>query len=227
MADSPSSPIRKKMPTAEYSPTPGCIILVIGGVAILTLIIWFVYAGLKQAREIKTFTDDKASIVVLPKPTPEQLKEIRTRLAAYAKAIEESKPADLSLSKEDLNLLIAGDETLESIRSNVAIKQIGEVVTAAVSFPLNGIGEKRYLNGEMEFTPVVKPSSGLAVDTKSISVPGKTVSEGFVNLYREMNFLDDMLLKAFREHPVLGAPLKKTTSVTLEGGSVVLHFAPK
>ncbi len=227
MAEDTSRSVYKKMPTAPYSPTPGCIIFVIGGTAIIVLISWFLYAGFKQAKEIASFTDSKPMVFDATADASSKLPAIQQRLADYAKAIEQKQAATVSLGLEDLNVLLSADPTLASIKDNVRMESIGERAIANISFPLNGIREQRYLNGKIEFTPIVKPSTGLTVQTETVSVPGKTVSEGFINLYKEMHYLDDMLLKAFREHPVTGPPLKSTTSASLKDGNVVLEYDPK
>jgi hypothetical protein len=227
MAEDPSRTVYQKMPTAPYSPTPGCIIFVIGGTAIIVLIAWFLYAGFKQAKEIASFTDSKPAKFESAADASAKLPAIHQRLTDYAKAIEQKQSATVSLSLEDLNVLLTADPTLASIKENVRMESIGERAIANISFPLNGIREQRYLNGKIEFTPVVKPSSGLTVQTETVSVPGKSVSDGFINLYKEMHYLDDMLLKAFREHPVTGPPLKNTTTASLKDGSVVLTYEPK
>ena len=227
MADAPSRPIHKNMPTAPYSPTPGCIIFVIGGVAILVLVAWFFYAGFKQAKEIAGFTDVAAVKFELQPDAVAALPAVQQRLADYAKALSEKRAATVSLSVQDLNVLLSADPTLASIRENLRIESIAEHIVANISFPLNGIREQRFLNGKIEFTPVIKPSTGLSVQTETVTVPGKKVVDGFVDLYKQMNYLDDMLLKAFREHPVTGPSLKATSAVALKDGSVVLQYEPK
>lgn len=226
MADSPPAPVLKKVPTAEYNPSAGCAIFVIGGVAILALVIWFFYAGWKQSKEIANFTDTEPKKLALAEPAPEKLAALHSKLEAYAKTIEEKKAAELSLTKDDLALMLASEESLASIRQNVAVSEMGERIKASVSLPMNGIGAKRYLNGFIDFKPVILESKGVAFQTENVTVPGKTVSDGFVKLYRDMNFLDDMLLKAFREHPTFGPPLKKTSSIELTAGVLLLKFSP-
>jgi hypothetical protein len=222
MADQPTR--LQKTPTASFSPTPGCILFIIGGLAIVTLVCWFFYAGWKQAQEIKTFTDETSIPVKLPAVDSAQLTATQSKLAAYHQAVIAKQSSSVSLTVAELNMLLAGDSTLASVKDLLMVSAITDAIQLTVSFPLNGIGQKRFLNGQIQCKPVVKPSTGLAIITEQITVPGKNVTPGFVNLYREMNILDDMLLKAYREHPELGAALKATTSVSLESGSVVLKY---
>ena len=232
MADSPvptpSPPPRfEKQPTAGYSPTPGCIIFAIGGLAILFLVTWFFYAGYKQAKELESFTSSDPVKFVLPVVSEQERSDLTARLTAYAAAVEGQKAAELSLNVAEINALLAVEPTLESVRQNLQLQSIDTRMIAKISFPLNALsGGNRFLNGMIEFTPVIKSKTGLAVQTETISVPGHAVSEGFVRLYREMNFLDDMLLKAFREHPTLGPPFQQTTSVILRDGGVVVSYKP-
>jgi hypothetical protein len=232
MAESPprpaTDPLRaQKQPTAGYSPTAGCIIFAIGGAVILVLVSWFLYAGYKQTQEVRNFTSEQAETWVLPAVSPEEHTVLTDRLAAYAAAMEAHQAAEVSLSVEEMNALLASDPTLESVRRNVQVQSIGERVVARASLPINNpFGSQRYLNGVIEFMPVVKPATGLALQTESITVAGQPISEGFLHLYREMNFLDDMLLKGFREHPTLGPPFKGTTSVALRDGRLVVSYVP-
>ena len=232
MADSPTrpdaSPARTaRQPTAGYSPTPGCLIFAIGSTVIVSLVAWFFYAGYQQTKQVETFTAPEAQTWTQPVVAPEALAALQTRLAAYGQAVEQKQPATLTLSIADLNALLAADPTLESVRRHLQMKAIGTHMVAQISFPMNRLfGDQRFLNGEIEFTPIIKPTSGIALQTDRISVPGKTVTEEFVRLYREMNFLDDMLLKGFREHPTLGPAFKQTTGVTLADGTVVVSYTP-
>ena len=225
---SPSPPPRfEKQPTAGSSPTPGCIIFAIGGVAILFLVSWFFYAGYKQAREVESFTTTQPVKFILPAVSEQERADLTARLTAYATAVQGKQSAELALNVAEINALLAVEPTLESVRKNLQMQSIDTRMTARISFPVNALsGGNRYLNGLIEFTPVIKSKTGLAVQTETISVAGHAVSEGFVRLYREMNFLDDMLLKAFREHPTLGPPFQQTTSVILRDGSVVVSYKP-
>ncbi len=200
--------------------------LAIGGTAIIALLSWMTYAFFKQGRDVASFTDPKPRTLALTEHAQELLPAVQQRLAAYAAAIEAKQAAELVLSVADLNVLLSADPALESIRQNFRVEQITDHVLADVSWPMNGIGEQRYFNGQVRCQPVVKPSSGLMIETKSLEVPGREVTPGFVNLYKEMNFLDDMLLKAFREHPTEGPPLKATTAVVAAQDAIILQYTP-
>lgn len=218
---------KQRTPVSSYSPTPGCIIFAIGIVGIVALVGWFVYAGFRQSKEIEGFTEPKAAAVAAPASTPEALEAVQKKLADFSSALKAKQQARLELSLAELNTLLAGDQTLASVKDMLRVESVSENLRLLVSLPVKTFAGNRFLNGTMEFRPEIRPDQGLFLETLGISVPGKAVSEGFVRIYREMHFLDDMLLKPYREHPEMGAVVKAVTDVKCANNQVVLTFSPK
>jgi len=89
-------------------------------------------------------------------------------------------------------------------------------------------GERLYINGMADLFPEKNAELGIKLLTRSLTIPGKTVSEGFLNHYKENNHLDTLLLDGLRnsKNPAILEVLKKLTTVRLESGSAVLEFSP-
>lgn len=222
MADSPA-PIRKKMPTAEYSPTPGCAIFVIGAIAVVTFVVWFFYVGWKQKQLLAEITEASPANIATAQPTETEVAPLRQRLIDYTKAISENRSASLSLNQEEINQLLVSEKLLANVRNLISVESIGSAVTANISLPADG----RYINGQAEFSLVVRPESGIYVSVDNISVPGKSVPKEFVKSYRDLDFLDILLLEPLRKDPIASLVLQKTTTVEIKDAALLLRYTPK
>ena len=99
-----------------------------------------------------------------------------------------------------------------------------------VSLQINGVpfsGEHFWLNGTATVAPAVHKTKGILLNTQSLAVPGKTVTDGFLQHYKENGHLDTLLLAPYRKEgsAVLGL-MQKLTTVRLEAGAVVAEFVP-
>ncbi|MBP7950621.1 MAG: hypothetical protein KA004_13295 [Verrucomicrobiales bacterium] len=222
-----AEPTKKPAPVVTGSPAAGCAIFVTGAVGILVLIAWFVYAGFRQSREIKEFTAETAQTLTLAAPAPEMLAAVQGKIATYAGAIGSGTAATLTLTVDELNALLGGDPSLAGIRGMIRVDGIDTTIRTTVSLPVKPLlSQQRYLNGVIEMTPDIHKDKGLHLATSSISVPGHTVSQGFSDLYKQMDFLDDMILKGYREDAKTSAVIKQTTAVSCAASAVTLRFAP-
>lgn len=219
MEDSPA-PIRKKMPTAEYSPTAGCAIFVIGSIAVLTFVFWFFYVGWKQKQILEAITEAAPASFTASSLTEADLSSLRQKLSDYATAIAEKRRAGLSLNKVELNHLLVSEKLLAPIQKLIYIEKLGPAVMTNVSLPVKG----GYLNAHMEFTILVRPESGIYLRVDKILVPGKSVPEDFVKSYRDLDFLDILLLDPLRNDARVSPVLKETTSVAVQDEALVLSY---
>jgi hypothetical protein len=211
--------------------SPGCLLFLVGGVWLLVLGGWMVWSLYGQLREIRTFTDTAAKPVSPAQPTAEQIAALRSRIDEFGAAVGRREKAELRLSVDDLNNLIASGEESQGMRENAKVESIGDTVKVQISVALNGVpfsGERLFLNGTADVTPVAEKDKGLRLRTQNLSVPGRTVTEGFQNQYKEAGHLDTLLLDPLRGSKTPGAAetMQAITNARLEPGTAVIEYLP-
>ena len=132
---------------------------------------------------------------------------------------------------EDLNTLLASGEEAQGMRENAKVESIGDTVKVQISVAMNGVplsGERLFLNGFAEVTPVVEKGKGLKLRTQNLTVPERTVTDGFLNQYKEAGHIDTLLLDPLRQSktPGVAETLQAITSARLEPGAAVLEYLP-
>lgn len=223
MSDLPASPARRV--------TPGCLMLIVGAVWLLVLGGWMIWSLYAQVREIRTFADTEARPVIPVQPTADQITALRTRINEFGAAVGRGEKSVLRLAVEDINTLLASEEPARSMKENAKVESIGDTIRVQVSVAMNGVpfsGERLYLNGFADLVPEKDKDKGIELATKNLSIPGKVVTEGFLNHYRENNHLDTLLMDELRKSkdPAIMQVLGKVTTVRLEPGAAVLEYAP-
>ncbi len=212
------------------SVVPGCYILIIGVVLVVGTVVWGGYTFFRQAGEMEAFTDLEPAVLAVEAPDAAQVAELQGRLARFAEA--SGGPAELALTRDDLNALLSGFPRLADVKSMIRVREIGPdaTFTADISFPMNALpGRRRYLNGELDGRFGAHPEAGLFVSVLDVRVPGRTVPPGFIDIYqrgivpgKNFGFFDDMVLRNFREDPGFVGPLTRIASVTTEDDRIVV-----
>jgi hypothetical protein len=205
--------------------------LMVAGVWLLVLGAWMIWSMLRQVREIRTFADSEPKLVVPAQPSAEQLVALRARINAFGASVGKAQKADLRLTVDDLNALLATEDAGKTMKENAKVESIGDTVRVQISVAMNGnpfTGERLYLNGLADLTAQKDKEKGIQLATKTLTVPGKTVTEGFLNAYKEHDHLDSLLMEELRKSkdPSIMEVLKKVTTVRLENGAAVLEYAP-
>ncbi|MEN9285141.1 MAG: hypothetical protein RLZZ179_2634 [Verrucomicrobiota bacterium] len=206
--------------------------LAMGGFWMLVWGSWMVISMVRQVQELRGFTDTVAQPVAPRAVAAAEVESLRGRLREFAVSVQGGRAATLSLSADDLNALLAAEPVLQPMRESAQVEEITPTaIRLRISVAMNGMplsGERLFLNGQCEVKPVRHPDKGMVLATTSISVPGRELSQGFSEHYRQANHLDTLLMGGIRETvdtTVLGV-LKKVTTVRLEEGKVVLDYAP-
>jgi hypothetical protein len=218
-------------PKLRRNITPGCLMLIFGALWLLILVTYMIWKLFAQVNEMRTFADTSAKLVSPAQPKEEQIASLRARINAFGVAVGRKEKAELRLTVEDLNTLLAAEDIVRSMRENAKVKSIGETVHVEFSQMINTVpfsDEKLFLNGTLEIAPVMEKDKGLKIRTVNLTVPGKTVTKGFLDLYKENSPPDRFLLDPVRESkdPAISETLKKITNARLEPGAAVLEYAP-
>jgi len=203
----------------------------VGGVWLLLLGGWMLWSLYGQLKDIRTFADTTAKPVGAAQPGAEQITALRARINEFGAAAGRSEKASLRLTVDDLNTLLASEEQAKSMKDNAKVESIGDTVRVQISVAINGVpftGERLYINGFAELSPEAHKEKGIQLLTKSLTIPGKTISQGFLDHYKENNHLDTLLMDDLRKSkdPAIMDVLKKLTTIRLEPGAAVLEYAP-
>ena len=211
--------------------SPGCLVFLVGIVWLVVLGAWMIWSLYAQLREIRTFADTTARPVLPAAPDATAIKALEARINDFGAAVGRKEKATLRLTVEDINDLLGSADAAKSMKENAKVETIGDSLHVQISVAMNGVpfsGERLYINGFADLTPEADSDKGIKLKTRSVTIPGKTVTEGFLNHYKENNHLDTLLLDAMRssKDPAIMEVLKKLTTVRLEPGAAVLDYAP-
>ena len=109
--------------------------------------------GWYVARNITPFLGDKPVAIRIFPATDEQYRAVQNKLAPFAQAVNAGQTADLSLSADDLNILVARDPQYADVRGRVYLTIAHDELSAEMSCPVNDAsGRQRiYFNGRVGF----------------------------------------------------------------------------
>ena len=228
----PSTP----RPSARgVSALPGCYIFFLGAALVLGALVWAGYTFVRQAGELQAFTDPHPAPLAVATPAPAEVDALQERISAFADAAKDGRPAELVLSADDLNAMIAGFPRLSDVKPSLRVHHLGPdaTFTAEIRFPLNSLpGQRRYLNGELDGRFGLHPEAGLFVSVLDVRVPGRIVPPGFLEVYqrgiipgKNFGFLDDMLVRNFREDPAFADPLRRIASLRSTSEAIIFSTA--
>lgn len=116
-----------------------------------------VWGTLQVMAFFKTFTAGAPLALPVTQPAPGQVEEIQSRITGFLSAAPGS-PAQLRLTADDLNALIAAAPGWNLFRGRLHFTIEDNRLAAEATFPLRALPfvEGRYLNGRLELSPSVK-----------------------------------------------------------------------
>ncbi len=208
---------------SAYTPTSGCLILIIAVIVLGGSATFFVVQGFRMNREIDNFTTSAPVEHPVATPSPAQRDALHDRLRGFADAAVAGREAELALSASDINDLIAIEPLMRDFRGNTVVTEIaGEFLIAEMCQTLNSLkpGKSRYLNARFHFRPrkVEKEFDLALVDISGSEQP---IPQGFIDLYTQKKFF-----KPDIENKTLGPVLEKITAIAIEGDKLVITAVP-
>lgn len=211
----------EKAPTGEFHSGYGCVIIT-AAIGVFGFILWWGwYSLMTMDREIGAIAQDKP--VALAEIAP--VADLEKRLADFAVAAKDGKPAALKLNAADLNalMLLAPDTGNGGYKSMLRVKSFDAgkgTFTADCSLPMNTArfweDTKRYLVGEIDFG-VEMTAVGPDAKVAAVRVPGKMVPAEFIKGMQAYGYLGP-----YQTHPQVGPALKAVQQVKVEADGVWL-----
>jgi len=235
VGDSAGDPKAGAQPGGYYPPPPaqghgcffwGCIIsLIVSGVGLLLVVGGLALLWNFANSKIKEFTE--TAPVAIPKvtATDAQQKAIKERWAAFKKAVEEGKEAELVLNADDLNLLVQQEPRW---KGKVFFTIKGDEMTAQVSYPLAEFKnplfnlEGRYLNGTATITAEVDEDGQLDVRLHEMEVKGKKLPPDV-----KAQLGGENLGRDFSRNPENRQMLRRLRSIKVKNDKITLRSRAK
>jgi len=227
----------EKIPTAQFNPFYGCAILVIMVLTFGGIVTWMIYSGIEQDRQIASFTTENAPPLPALIVSDGEKATLKGKLTLFAESAARGDEAQLSLSSVEANalLLLAAEAGIGEDKDSMSYREMlrftgfdpkSQFVNGNLRMPVNKLpwadGDKRYLVGSASFKPIVENGT-FSLKIETITVPGKTVSEGFVNNMKNM----DWLSLAKQKDTKIADTLKKVSACRIaeDGSALILDCA--
>jgi hypothetical protein len=216
----------------------GCLtVIVIGvfGAALVGLAGFGLYSRLPQVVEWAAgYTETAPRPLPAAAAAPGQAEQLQRQLSAFRAALDEGKPAQLTLTADDMNILIASDKDLSPLKDKVHVWIRNEEVGADFSVPLDDLFnhfdkawldflklqplQGRYLNGSTALEANLKPNDSLIVRIRDIEVKGQRLPEPILAELRAKNLAE----KAY-EKPENAAAVRHLQRVAVADGRLVVE----
>jgi hypothetical protein len=207
-------------PVSEHrSKNRGCLIGCLTAFLIVCLLVGgMVFVAYHYTQKaFNAFTDTEAVALPTLDVSPEEEKAVVDRLEQFTSVFAEEGEASgqvLTLSGEDLNILLRRDSNLSQFHDAVYFSIENNTLLGQVSIPLEKLGlsimKGRYVNGTASFS-VSFVDERLLVFLESMSVKGNPVPEEFLSAMKGEN-----LAKEFSGDPEFESTLAKIESIAIE-----------
>ncbi len=219
-------PVTSATPPDE-KPKRGClfygcitmIVLAIVGTIVLVIASYSIYRYIINTAVAYTET----APMPLPKSEmpPEQYEALKARVEAFEKALDDGEAAELQLTGDDINAIIANDENYEEFRDTIFVSIDGDEVKGKLSFPLSKITgqselKDRYLNGEAGLK--ISLANGLLLVTvQELTVKGEPVEEQAMQQLRQKNLAES----AYNDAEA-AAKIQRFESIVVKDGTITV-----
>lgn len=230
---------------APRSPFAGCLILIVIGVVICILVGTTAFTLKKQTDAYQTFTEEEARPAPVEDPAkfPTKFNSLANRLRHFDHEIKNNRPAEISLTPLDLNLVIARFDALKNFRGQFHFDTITDTeIAGTLHYPFNsnknlpafvrsllGIQARdNNLNGTFTGTPLLTDGKLILNLNKITPSRGEVPDDFLVNISRVL--ISGELEKALEDDPEnppeLLTTLRKLTSLKLRDGKLLLVHTP-
>jgi hypothetical protein len=199
----------------------GCLTMIVLFIIIGAVAIFGARYGYKKL--VNAYTSPAATQLPAVTYTDAELQSLTNRLEAFQMSANAlTNEATLTLSAQDINVLIHSHDELKHLRDRFHVEIAKDTIQSALSMPLDGFGldalKGRFLNGKAELKVAIT-NGKLTVYLQSLEVNGKPVSPAFTTQLRNENLAKDVKLD-----PEAEKVLQRVESLTIENGQVILKL---
>ena len=196
----------------------GCITSVV----LLVLVIGALLVGLHYAKKmVNQFTDTQPMELPTVQMPQDRIDKLKQRFEAFQEAVRNQRPAPpLTLSADEINVLIASGPEREAAKGKVCVSLEGDQLKGQVSVPLQHVGwgmfRGRYLNGSATFNLAFR-NGALFVTAQTLAVKGSPLPETFMQQIRKEN-----LAAKLADEPRAVAVLQGLEDIRVSDGKLVI-----
>lgn len=195
----------------------GCASLVVLGIIGVVII---GYGANRFYNKILDYTDETAMDLPVVEISDSERDAIIDRFDAWSEAMgdDDGEKTTLSLTEQDINVLIQYHEDMEQISNVVYITINDSIVTGQVSFPLDEIPgfSGRYFNGSADFE-IELENGRLYLYTTAASVKGESIPDEVMQQMRNENLAKDL-----DDNPDTRELIEKIESIEVKDGVVTI-----
>jgi hypothetical protein len=175
-----------KTPTASFSPYYGCVIMLAAALIFGGIIGWSAYTLFGQNKIFAELAQDEPGPIAPLQLEPAEETQLQEKLMRFANDTKGTERAEVSLSLEELNALLAlapdlGAGSYGEMLRFTSLDPDSNVLHADLSFPVRKLPWEegfRYLVGKATFA-FKDTEAGFEATMSDISIPGKEIPEGF------------------------------------------------
>ena len=200
----------------------GCLAVII---AVLVITGLFVLGGYGIYRKALSYTSDKPASIPVRETTEEEYKQLSDRIAVFRKAFDANQEAEMELSDDEINMIIAMDPKWKDFRGKTQVKFESDQALVNGSFPLEGVpGFKgRYLNAVVTFNVSVEEGQ-INIEPVNIDLGGKKLPEDFEKGLKD-GFKQDFSTK-MREDQNTRKVLDRIKNLFISHNKLIIQTAP-
>lgn len=204
-------------------PRRGCLFYgCIGSVVLLLLVMGALLVGWHFVkRMVNHYTDTQPVALPTVQMPKGEVDRLNKRFEAFQAAVREQRPVEpLSLSADDVNVLIANGRQGSAVQGKIHVSLEGDQLRGQVSVPLQEVGlsmfKGRYFNGSATFN-VSFQNGVLGVSARTLSVKQQPLPEVYMQKIRREN-----LAAAITNDPRAAAVLHGLEDIRVSDGRLVL-----
>jgi hypothetical protein len=200
----------------------GCITAVVLAVAaIIAVFFAYSYGRDKYKELVAEYTSSEPAALPQIEMTAEQMQAVRARIDRFGETLNQGERAELILTADELNALIATDPEFADVRGKLYVTLEGDRIKSRVSFPLDDSQleslKGRYLNGTADLQAGLR-NGELIVKIDTIEVNGKKLPMQLMNLIRQENLADQ-----FASSPASKRTIQKLEHVEVQDGRLLIR----
>ena len=168
----------------------GCLIVTIIGVFVMGIVGTCVWKIRQKALSFTSTTPAEVSVI---ESSQDEYEEIKERVSEFLKAVEEDRNAELSLTAQEINTLIAKSPELAEFTGRVYVRIEGDEISVDTALPLDKVPSLggRYLNGTIGLK-VSLQGGILVISPETVVVGGQPLPENIMNELRRINLAEKL-----------------------------------